>query len=290
MTPLQMAMVVCDGRERRRADGAAAVVEGDRHRRARGEARPRAPEPGDERGHRRRADRDDDGRRQRGHRRRRGAGRGPGRRQDREPPRSTSRAASTRPGSSASRRPTTRRSRSRRRSSAPAARAAPSRRRSRSRCWRCCWRTARGWRMTASGERPDGDAAQGHDRRRALQDRAQDRLRRHGGRLAGRDTELDRKVAIKMLHDRFAQDDEFVERFRREAAVGRRPAAPERRQHLRPRRVRRHVLHRDGVRGRPAAQAAGQGRDGDPGRDRLHPADPRTPPASPTARASSTAT
>jgi eukaryotic-like serine/threonine-protein kinase len=31
------------------------------------------------------------------------------------------------------------------------------------------------------------------------------------------DTELDRKVAIKILHDRFAQDKEFVERFRREA-------------------------------------------------------------------------
>ena len=31
------------------------------------------------------------------------------------------------------------------------------------------------------------------------------------------DTELDREVAIKILHDRFAQDKEFVERFRREA-------------------------------------------------------------------------
>ena len=31
------------------------------------------------------------------------------------------------------------------------------------------------------------------------------------------DTELDRKVAIKILHDRFAQDSEFVERFQREA-------------------------------------------------------------------------
>ena len=31
------------------------------------------------------------------------------------------------------------------------------------------------------------------------------------------DQELSRKVAIKMLHDRFAQDQEFVERFRREA-------------------------------------------------------------------------
>jgi len=31
------------------------------------------------------------------------------------------------------------------------------------------------------------------------------------------DRELDRNVAIKILHDRFAQDEEFVERFRREA-------------------------------------------------------------------------
>ena len=31
------------------------------------------------------------------------------------------------------------------------------------------------------------------------------------------DTELDRKVAIKLLHDRFAQDKEFVQRFQREA-------------------------------------------------------------------------
>ncbi|MDP9227449.1 MAG: protein kinase, partial [Actinomycetota bacterium] len=31
------------------------------------------------------------------------------------------------------------------------------------------------------------------------------------------DQELDRNVAIKILHDRFAQDKEFVERFRREA-------------------------------------------------------------------------
>jgi eukaryotic-like serine/threonine-protein kinase len=31
------------------------------------------------------------------------------------------------------------------------------------------------------------------------------------------DTELDRKVAVKILHDRFAQDKEFVQRFQREA-------------------------------------------------------------------------
>jgi beta-lactam-binding protein with PASTA domain/predicted Ser/Thr protein kinase len=33
------------------------------------------------------------------------------------------------------------------------------------------------------------------------------------------DQQLDRKVALKVLHDRFAQDHEFVERFRREASA-----------------------------------------------------------------------
>ena len=41
-----------DRRQQGRADGAAAVVEGDRPRRARDEARSRPPEPRDERGHR----------------------------------------------------------------------------------------------------------------------------------------------------------------------------------------------------------------------------------------------
>ena len=52
VTPLQMAEVAADRRQQGRADGAAAVVEGDRSRRARDEARPRPPEPRDERGDR----------------------------------------------------------------------------------------------------------------------------------------------------------------------------------------------------------------------------------------------
>ena len=62
------------------------------------------------------------------------------------------------------------------------------------------------------------EPAQGDGRRRALRDQAEDRLGRAWPTSGSReDRELDRDVAIKILHDRFAQDKEFVERFRREA-------------------------------------------------------------------------
>ena len=104
------------------------------------------------------------------------------------------------------------------------------------------------------------------------------------------DSELDRKVAIKILHDRFAQDKEFVERFRREAqsAAGL--------QH--PNVVSifdrgefgdTYFIAMEYVDG-PQLKELVKGGMRDPRTRSTSPARSSTPPASPTARGSSTAT
>ena len=56
-----------------------------------------------------------------------------------------------------------------------------------------------------------------HDLRRALPHPPEARRRRDGERLPRRGRRARRRVAIKILNDRYANDDLFVERFRREA-------------------------------------------------------------------------
>jgi eukaryotic-like serine/threonine-protein kinase len=91
------------------------------------------------------------------------------------------------------------------------------------------------------------------------------------------DTELDRNVAIKILHDRFAQDKEFVERFQREAqsAAGL--------QHpnvvgIFDRGVFRETYF---IAMEYVPQGHGQGWNGDQGGGRLHPPDPERGPVRP---------
>ena len=85
----------------------------------------------------------------------------------------------------------------------------------------------------------------------------------------GTDTLLRRRVAIKVLREQYAADDEFVRRFYQEAESAAQALASQHRQHLRRRPRRRHVLHRHGAGRRPVAgrdhrrrrQAARTGRD-----------------------------
>ena len=76
------------------------------------------------------------------------------------------------------------------------------------------------------------------------------------------DSLLNRTVAIKVMNDAIARQDELRARFLREAQAAGVAPASERREHLRPRRGRRTPLHRDGVRPgrRPRDDRAGQGR------------------------------
>ena len=77
------------------------------------------------------------------------------------------------------------------------------------------------------------------------------------------DQQLGRRVALKLLHRALRRGPGVRERFRREASGRRRPAAPEHRRDLRPRRVGRHALHRDGVR-RRAARSSSSSRERGP--------------------------
>ena len=64
------------------------------------------------------------------------------------------------------------------------------------------------------------------------------------------DSMLGREVALKFLRERFNQDHQFVERFRREAQAAAGLPAPQRGQRLRPRRARgRHWIAMEYVQG-----------------------------------------
>ena len=74
------------------------------------------------------------------------------------------------------------------------------------------------------------------------------------------DRVLERAVALKVLHQPLADDDEYVERFRREARTVAGALAPEHRHRDRPRRARRPAVHRLRVRRRREPEAARRAR------------------------------
>ena len=74
------------------------------------------------------------------------------------------------------------------------------------------------------------------------------------------DLQLGRQVALKLLHRRFAEDERVRRALPPRGVERRRAAAPERRLRLRPGRVRRHLLHRDGVPRRADAEGPRQAR------------------------------
>ena len=80
------------------------------------------------------------------------------------------------------------------------------------------------------------------------------------------DTHLQRQVALKVLHRRFAQDQRVRRALPARGRGGRRAAAPEHRRRLRPRRGRRHLLHRDAVRRGADAEGADRPRADAPSR------------------------
>ena len=219
-------------RQRRRTDGAA---------RRRQDRRPRRRHDPDDK-----AEEDPPGRlaadRERGHRGDEAGGAAPAPRRRRSSPGSRSRArpappsrankGSTRSPSSASRRPTTRRSRSPSSSSGSGAREARRRRRSRDKSCRPCsgrrrievradQRTPIPHR-TSIGPYPVGHMATTDTLIDSLFDRRYRILKRIGsGGMAdvylAEDEILGRRVAIKILNERHAGDDQFVKRFHREA-------------------------------------------------------------------------
>ncbi len=70
------------------------------------------------------------------------------------------------------------------------------------------------------------------------------------------DQQLGRKVALKLLHRRFAEDPGFVERFRREAQAAAGLQHPNVVSVYDRGALRRHLLHRDGVPARAARSSS----------------------------------